>query len=340
MPHSGGGGSHGGGSSHSSHSSSGGSHSSGPSYTRGQSTPYPGARRYVYYHNHTPCYYYSDRPLTTLDFRSGYMGLIFIGAVWFILVTFICFMFFDRTEGGPIDTGGIDKTIYINDYADVINDEDEDRLKSRLEDFRSETGVIFAVVTSPVHNIGYDMETEAYNEYVSMFYDEQHWLIYYVGSDYDRTDDWSWNLMCGDDCSSVLDYRQEDNFVDEFHANLIRDMSFADAVIRAVDSLNPRLKPGYKYSEGVYVNGEYAGGQHVSSLIVYGAYAFALIGLVMVISGIKGLCKPISDENKSKMKATVVKDDEPVYIECSYCGGKVVKGTLTQCPYCSANLDL
>lgn len=334
MPHSGGGGSCSGGSY--SGGSSGGS--SGPSYSRGQSTPYPGSRRYVYYHNNEPHFYYSDRPLMPKDFKSQYWGLIIFGVAWFLIWTILCIGLFERSSG-PLDLSDIDKTIYIRDESDIIDDTDEDWLKEYLEEFRDETGVIVSVVTYPYHNIGQSMEVEAYNEYCRMFYDESHWLIYYVGYDYDRTDDWEWHLMCGDDCVTVLSSSQEDKFTREFHKNLLRNMSFASAVVSAINELEPNTGTGFVYSKGAYVNDEYVGGNPVSTLAVLGFYSIALIGLIGAVLGIHELRKPIKDVNVAKMRATVLNGDVS-YIKCDYCGGSIVVGTVTKCPYCGANLNM
>lgn len=340
MPHSGGGGSHSGGHSHSSSSHSrGGSHSSGPSYTRGQSTPYPGARRYVYYYDRRPCYYYSTSTLGSMDYKGKFLTMLMFGIIWALVWGICSIVFVEKVDGGKLDTSGIDDTIYVYDYADVIDDHDEYILIDYLEGFRDNTGIVFSVVTYPSHQMGSNMEIESYNQYVSMFYDESHWLIYYVGSEYDRSDDWEWNLMCGDDCARILGTKQEDKFVEEFHANLLRSMSFADAVISAVDKLQPNLSPGYIYRDGTYVNGEYVGGQPASALIPALCITMSLVGVLIAIASIALLIAPVPEQHKAKMKATVV-DGTPEYVKCDYCNGQVVKGSVTQCPYCGAHLKL
>lgn len=338
MPHSGGGGSHSGGSSFSSHSSSGGGHSSGPSYSRGQSKPYPGSHRYVYYYNNAPHYYYSDRVLKTIDFKWWCWGLIGVGLFWFMLVFCLTYAFFVKVESGPLYLGSVNKDILIYDNSDLMSDSEEEYLRNYLEDFRDDTGVIFSVVTYPDHNIGRDIEVESYNEYCSMFYDEKHWLIYYVGYDQSRDDDWEWNLMCGDDCGVILNTSQERKFVNEFHANLLRDMSFSDAVIKAVDKLNPNLNGGYVYRNGVEVNDVEVGGQHVSTLSVYAWYTMAYAGLIVCIKGIINLLKPVKGLDKAKMQAKPV-PEYVRYLTCEYCGGSVIMDTTTSCPYCGAHFD-
>lgn len=303
MPHSGGGGSHGGG------HHSGGSHSSGPSYTRGQKTHYPGSRRYFYYYNNRRCYYYSDSVLKDSDFKQRYKSYICFGMIWllFFAVFVVCSVRYDN--GGPLDTSGLDTSIIINDYADIINDDGEYELYSYLNKFLDDTGVIVSVVTYPNHNPSSSVEDESYSTYVKMFSDESHWLIYYCGRDYYRADDWEWNLMCGDDCVRVLGYDQEDKFTRSFHSNLLCDMTFEDAVISALKSLEPDMSGGFKYSSNVTVNGRDVSGEKIgSSGLIF--IIFIVVGFAFIIVGVVGLCKPLTDEQKAKLGAKL--DDQSI----------------------------
>lgn len=345
MPHSGGGGSHSGGS-HSSSSSSGSSYSSsrdssysGPKYVRGQSRPYPGAIRFMYYHDGMEKYYYSDSILTRKDFKGRFDNLLMLGYVLIfcaMLITFNSTYYELWSHVNKLTLDGIDSQIYINDYANVIDDNEEYGLIEYLEKFRDDTGVVVSVVTYPNHNIGVAIEQEAYNEYVKMFYDEQHWLIYYVGNDKGRADDWEWNLMCGDDCLSALPSSQEDRFITDFHDNLLRDISFATAVKNSLNGLSPVEKSSLWILRAI--------------ILTTGVFIFqpsAWIGLILIIYSRAGIKRPLTDEQKAKMNATVrstvyVKEDnidisDKYSRRCEYCGN-VVKDGVVKCPYCGADV--
>ena len=81
MPHSGGGGSHSGGSHSSSHSSSShhysSSHgSSSGSSRRTSSTPFPGAKRFLYYKDRTPHFIYANYDIRKRNVLSIVMGIV------------------------------------------------------------------------------------------------------------------------------------------------------------------------------------------------------------------------------------------------------------------------
>ena len=343
MPHSGGGGSHSGGFSGGGSSfSSGGSGSSSytPSYTRGQRTYYPGSHRYVYYYNREPRYYYSTSKLTNMDYKGKWFICFAVGFFWALLWIGIVAMMVERVPSGPLRMGDIDRTIYIIDNAGVIDNSDKQVLKRELENFRDKTGIILSIVTYPEHQMGYNMETEAYNEYVRMFTDEQHWLIYYVGTEMDRSDDWEWHLMCGDDCVRILNSNDEYKFSSSLHANFVRDISFADAVIRSVDAIEPNLDGGLVYKQGVTVNDMPAGGEPVSPVFLFIFPTIGLAGVILAIISLVMIIKPVPKEHKAKMNAYNMDKAGTKIIKCEYCSGNVVTGTAVNCPYCGAALPL
>lgn len=332
MPHSGGGGSHSGGRSHRSHRS-GGRHSSSNRPTRGQSTRYPGSKRYVYYIGGKPNYYYSDSALNRGDLRTGY-GVM---AMYFI-VMFLIFMFsgWDRYSfsTGPIKSYGNPEII---DEAGMMTDSEENELMDKLYEFQSKTGVIFTVTTYPEHKIGDTMEVESYNEYCSRYSDEDHWLVYYVGNDVGREDDWEWHLMCGDNCTSVLSFGQEDHFGDVFHANLLKtDMTFSDAVEGAIDSLKPNVSKGvvYKYGDRA--------GERVSIFALIIPNPIQILFIVFTILSLRAWKKPLTEKEKAKIRAYEVDEsngqDSLQYVSCDYCANQFIKGTTTKCPYCGATI--
>lgn len=316
MPHSGGGGSSSGGSysggsgRSSSHSSSSYSSSgySEPAYIRGQITRYPGSKRYSYYHNNSKCYYYSDRPLIAGDFKTGSEVTLLIGIAFVIFSVIFSMMFVTYVKGGPIDTSGLDRSIIIHDNANVISGSGEEKLHEYLNKFLSKTGVIVSVVTCAENKSAQETRSDSYSTYIGMFNDESHWLIYYCGTDQSRGDNWSWNLMCGDDCVEVLDSKQEYRFTKEFHENLSSNMKFEDAVISALKSLKPKMHGEFRYRDGVNVSGKDASGEKVgfTGLILL---PFPIIGLLLFIQGLRDFFKPLSDEQKAKLNSKLDDDD-------------------------------
>lgn len=341
MPHSGGGGSHSGGSHHSSshsHSSSGRSNAR-PRMSR---TYFAGSKKYVYYYNNEPRYYYADRPYRFSNDQAGGFFSIIFGLIWTLFSAFFGVMFFTY-DGGPLPLH-YDTSIVIDDEIGII--EDRASLENSILKFQDETGVTISVVTRPTYNeytdMGYDVEDESYYCYVTRFTDESHWLIYYRGNEIDRSDDWQWNLMCGDDCLRVLSRSQEDKFTDEFHKRLNNPdrYSFEDCVIDTLNLLKPSIEPHLVYRDGVNVNGVESGGQQASLLFVGFILIFVVIGMIVLVSGIIQIFKKKSPEDIAM--ANGIEIDPNQYIDtknCIYCGGVYLPGTVKKCPHCGAGFE-
>lgn len=333
MAHSGGG-SHSGGS-HSSHSSRS-SHSSGKTCTRGSRVRYKGSKRYRYKYGGRTDYYYSDRVLKRFDFRRYSLITTCFGLVWSIIAVIACAFMVEYDDNGGLDLSYVDTSIIIEDNADVITDEGELLLRNYLSEFLSETTITVSVVTDYPWDVNDSAEWESYHRYVQMFNDEKHWLIYYIGNDIDRTDDWEWNLMCGDDCVRVLNASQEDKFTKEFHKGLLRDVTFEQAVINALNCLSPDLKPGLIYRSDTYVDGVNCKGQRVNWFYYVFSIWYTGLGLMFLILGLRSLLKPLTDEQISMLSAV---EDEPAPVKkyCMYCGSEVtvIEGN-GRCSKCGA----
>lgn len=332
MPHSGGGGSHGGG------HHSGSSHGGGSGGRRVSSSYFNGANRYVYYHRGRPYIYYSTSP--EANPRTNALGLLFFGVIWTAFTVLILAVMVKFSGGGPLPLD-YDTQIVIRDEIGVITD--EAALRRKMEDFQDKTGITLAVMalTPETAERGEDCEIQSYNAYVKNWDDESHWLIYYVGSKKNRTDNWQWNLMCGDDCTRILDSRQEAVFTAEFHKNLLRDMTFEEAVTGAVDKLEPSLTWKFVYRDNVSVNGEPSGGQKVDAFMLVFLGVFLVVGLAVLAGGIKTLVCP-SEESIAKSKAvkTISATSQLQEAKCAYCDGLYYIGTVTSCPHCGASLPL
>ena len=319
MAHSGGGGSSSGGS-HGGGFSGGSGGDIGP--VRGQSTYYKGANRYVYYYHGRSHIYYSDSPLREEDYRQNgvvYFVLGLIGAIFMLALNIG--MIWGSSTSGKLSLD-YNSQIYIDDRAYLI--EDRDKLIEDLEGFRDKTGVSVAVVTDTYYH-GDDLMQVALDEYYRLFEDESHWLIYYVGSDKARGDEWAWELICGDDCIKVLDYDQEDRFTEKFHTNLkYTDDSFDEALINSIEYLEP--KTGWH----LYGGDEEA---YIAMAIM------VLLGVWLAIGGARRAWGSIPPKHEAKMKAkaTAKPQGELEYVKCPNCGGAKVKGTASKCPYCGSS---
>lgn len=327
MPHSGGGGSHSGG------SHSGSSHRSSGSYSRGSSgsgisnSYFRGANRYVYYRNHKPHYYYAKRRYRP---HAGSGVELLFGLIWLCLSLAFVMRVVDVSKGA-LRLDYADTQIVIDDEVGLV--EDADALKKTMQEFQEQTGVTMAVVTRRPENadMGVNCETQAYNCYVSRWDDESHWLIYYVGSDPKRSDDWEWDLMCGDNCVSVLSTEQEDAFSESFHRYLVaaQRYSFDAAVATALAELTP--------STGLHFTT--MTGRPLTLEMVCMLLIFPLIGLWLTLSSLKSLFKKPSEEEMAKSRAVKIPvKQEPVEDVCEYCKGVYVIGSVDQCPHCGAPL--
>lgn len=333
MPHSGGGGSHSGGSHSGGGSRSGGGGSSKPRISKSY---FSGSSRYVYYWNHKPVYYYAVKPYEP---KEGTGSVLVFGLIWLMISTLMVAAFIRFDGGGrlPLD---YDNEIVIDDGAGMIDNSRE--LVRYLEGFREESGVTVCVVTRNSHDtyLGNDCEKQAYNCYVERWDDESHWLIYYVGDRKDRSDDWNWNLMCGDDCVRVLSYAQEDKFTESFHRYLVASSrySFEECIIKALSELEIDTGKKLVYRAGVSVNGELHGGDRVDLLTGALLGIFPAIGLILVIFSLVVLLKRPSKEQLAKKNAYKMPSAKGVVHEdtCEYCDGVYVVGTVISCPHCGA----
>ena len=320
MPHSGGGGSHGGGS----HGGSRGG-SSGSS-NRVSQTYFSGAHRYMYYYNGRPNYYYANRKVMTNWKATGLAQIVF-SVFWLLMCLPLGIGIFSTVfNTGPLSLN-YDYSIVIDDEIGIVDNVSE--LTEAFKEFREKTGVTLSVVTRYPENtyMGDTYERQAYNCYVSRWDDEKHWLIYYVGETTDREDDWHWELMCGDDCKRVLSSSVEDKFTKDFHRYLVaRDRyTFNEAVLAALGNID--VNPG---------------AVDIASLAACIPFLiFPVLGIVLLISGIKTVNKPLTQEEQAKNNAMEIMVEEVCQeTACEYCGGVYVLHTCLQCPHCGAPVKI
>lgn len=337
MPHSGGGGSHSGGSHGGSHSSGGGSS------TRVSSTPFEGSHAYAIYdrHGHSRLVYTNTKDyhaeVTKKDMiiHSIFGGIFMLpGIIEFIVIIFVIASFFHtgvkKTEISP----SMDDTVYIYDTMDLVTDEEEQRLATKLEDFRDKTGIIPAVEFTTDDAWYYDYENAeafAYNEYVCKFMDEKHLLILYsYGASNDGTgfNEFHWESMWGDDLSRTASSSDESYLTDTLQRNLTvaNGTGVADAIGTSFDTFFEHLDArGFRFeAEKLFV---------ILFLLIHGGIFFA-VGFVLMRSTQKKY-KESQESGETTYKIT----GEPVILVCEYCGTNYYKGTIGNCPNCGAPLQ-
>lgn len=321
MPHSGGGGSHGGG-------SHGGSHRSGGSGSsnRVSQTYFRGAHRFIYYYNGRPNYYYANRKVTANTKITG-ISMIVFSILWLLMslpTIIVCLS--EMFVSGPLSLD-YDTAIVIDDEIGIVEDKAE--LTDAFKAFQEKTGVTFGIVTRSPQNVyvGDTYTKQAYNCYVSRWDDEKHWLIYYVGSSLDRTDNWHWELMCGDNCTRILSTSIEDKFTNDFHRYLVASerYSFNQAVLTALGNID--VQPGSFKTDEMFV--------------LIPALVFPAMGILFLVIGIKTATKPLTPEEQAKNQAVEISVDAVCQeVACEYCGGVYIKHTCLQCPHCGAPVKI
>lgn len=273
----------------------------------------------MYYHGGRPNYYYADYKVYT---NIRFVGIFFIlfAVSWLLISMPIVFSTFSITTSSPLPLN-YNTSIVIDDELGIVDDRVV--LSEAFGDFQEKTGVTLSLVTKSPENVDTRLSysTLAYRCYVSRWIDESHWLIYYVGDSLDRSDDWNWELMCGDDCTEILSTTTESEFIRNFQRYLeaTDQYTFTGAVLAALDEIEI-------HTVNVNVNPEY---------ILF--IIFPIIGIVMLILGIRLVLQPVTDEDRAKNRAVEIKSGTICReVSCRHCGGVYVLNTCTKCPYCDA----
>ena len=203
MPHSGGGGSHGGG-------SHGGSHGGGSSGPRRSNHYFPGSRRYRrhYYDGRPDTYFYSDgRPQKTSK------GSIILVAIIGIFTAAIFCVPAINSKARKLDEKYARPATRVVDTIDIISNDDD--LEDALEEYNDITGicpVVQTIYTEDYEASYVDLEAYAYDTYIHMFSDEQHYLIVYAIPKDQRdayvdgdlsVPDYEWEIMIGDETDNL-----------------------------------------------------------------------------------------------------------------------------------------
>lgn len=327
MPHSSGGGSHSsgshGGSYHS--SSGGGSHGGGLHVASYSSSPHTrkkyfyGASKYVYYRKNRPVYFYSDSDPTQ---RKG-NPLRFLMLLVYVPMLIAIIGMMGRTVHVPEKIkGNYSKEIVMTDNAGVLNDTDS--LYDTLEKFRKETGIVPAVVT--VNNEDWQsdytsLEDYAFDIYVNLFDDENHWLIVYSEPffvDEGTFNDWSWEGMQGDNTDKILKTSLLSDFNNQMQTNLTARsrLTVSEAIDKTFeDTMDDFMKIQISFS-----------------------HLFSALFVFLFICFHAYFMLDINPKEKYYRKATKISQDAKEDT-CEYCDNLYVVGSCTTCPHCGAPIS-
>ena len=343
MPHSGGGGSHGGGSHHSSHSShSGHSGSGGSSGPRVSGKPFAGSHAYVIYNKTgaSRLLYSSSSNYCAKFSKTAFVGeilfsLVFVipGVIAMIIAVIMAAKALSFGMTKTVYPEYLDDTVMIFDAHDMISKKEEKSLKKKLEKFRDETGIIPSVEL--VHEEEWrdnysDMESFAYNEYVTNFYDEFHLLVVYSDGFHDeRTgyNEFYYHTMWGDDLSKTASSKDEDVFL----KYLSKELTIANG---------ENIGAAFENTFGEFLTKLKGKGFSVDSASLSTSIFLIIWGAVFAGSGFAVLYSTINTNRLMQ------KDGEQIYkvsdvnnkAECAYCGCSYYLNTVGNCPSCNAPL--
>ena len=334
MPHSSGGGSHSGGShsggshsSHSSRSSGGGSSSGYSSSRRTSSTPFKGAKRYIYYKDNKPHLVYSNYDIRKRDYGSVLptwivMGVIF-GPFVFIGIVLMIKSFYmpERIEYSQYKKNAPE--FIIEDNLDIF--ENERKLRKSMESFYDTTGIVPAVITISNDDWTEDyksLEAYAYDVYVQRFPDEVHWLIVYSEKTKDNGfNDWYWEGMQGDRTDPVLTGDKADAFTKSLNDRLLKRNKYSvdDAIAITLDEHAPKMM-SLTFDRSDFT---------------LGAIVFVMMSSMLAIVFLTCRPRKVSEEYKNAVPCEL----NVVYqASCNFCGGMYVVGMHTGCPHCGASI--
>lgn len=310
------------------HSSGGGSHSSGShgssSYSSGKSTPsvyrtyHSGTRRYVYYQNNRPCYYYSTEKVKKP--AAWELPAVTIFLIVFLLLC-IPFSFYCGVITPYQLDMDYDTQIVIADNIDVITEAEEADLIIKLREFQKTTGITPAILTVKNEDWKphYDsLENYAYDYYVNAFTDESHWLIVYSSDGGIKFDDWYWEGMQGDSTDTIINSDVSDNFNDVMQKELTARTRYTvkDAIFDSFSAILPGIMDKTIDLE----------------FVVY-MFIIVVVVIAMCLSHILHIIKANKQSNSYVCKTA---KEQPLEDTCDYCGGVYVHGIHTSCPHCGA----
>lgn len=309
MPHSSGGGSSGGG------FHSGSSSSSGPSY-RTSSRYFAGSTCYVYYGRNGRLHtVYTNNPNSPTK-KSTILTFVMLGVMMIAggLVAF--FGGYHNPSKLPTDYS---TSILIQDETDVLDEDDEAKLRSTFQEFFTVTGICPSVlaVDNSVWNTHYaSLEGYAYDAYLARFKDESHWLIVYsdVGGSHDN---WSFEGMQGNDTDGILFTSVTDRFNKSLYDSLSDKRPVGESIETAFRLIMPNIMDKNYHLELPLL---------IFVIVWEGALIAVLVRSIMQCFQSKGM------QSGTKIEG------QPTIKKCPFCGNEYAQGTVIRCPKCGGML--
>ncbi len=311
MPHSSGGGSRSGGShSSSSHRSSG----SGGSGTRISNKPFSGSHKFVYYSKGNVNYIYSSSKTPPKHLSKAICIFLTLFYIPFIIAGLsVMLMSYSSPQKVKVYSNNLS---VITDTIGVIDNKEE--LYKSLEKFRLKTGIPVTILT--ISNDDWkdyynSLENYAYEKYLNLFNDEQHWLIVYSeDSDYEHNQ-WYFEGMQGDNTDNVLSVEYTDKFNKRLTDNLysMYDEGVSKCFADAFECILPSIMKSRFHPE----------------LFIFG---FIFLTFALFHASLMFGLTP----NRLRMRKAVLVPEDSSLIQCNYCSGSYYLGTTNTCPHCGA----
>lgn len=319
------GGSHGHSSSRSSFRSSSSSRG-GSSIRTSTSIPFHGCYNRSYYdrrgHYHT--YYTSDVRCGT---RSGWsFGIIFA----LVFITIHMLIMISGFGANAVDFGvkvkGDKSNIKIVDNTNMLNEQEEIKVKNLFEKVYEKSGMPVALYTTDYQWKNHYTSIEVYSEviYYQNFKDENSMVILFSSENIDGFFDYEYDFYCGDNTIKCLKDNDFDNLIFDFHKGFINS--------------NYNISDALDYSWDLCMDDLAKTKINFTSLgIVALLLGFYSIFYIAILGGMKKKNQVYKyyKENPDKL------DDKPMttLLKCPSCGGS---NTLKEekCPYCGNVLKI
>lgn len=328
MPHSSGGGSHGGGfhgGGFSGHHYGRGGGSNHPLISR---TPIPGSSAWLYYTRAgVPHIVYSTVNITKFPKGAGVVPYIVLAI--FALAPIGIMLATAPKHPTPLRAHPLslyDDGAKIIDNAGVLSPSEEEELMSVFSEFQKTSGVTPSVYTVNNERWASDnwlysqtLEDYAFDKYVELFGDENHWLIVYSCDEGTDKGHWAFEGMQGNNTDSILFGNVTDRFNHNLGSCLDSDKSVGKSLIDSFNLIIPDL-----LNDTFYIEPEMLVFTIVWELFV----AFAITSVIV-------------SQVKAKQYATAQKIENPESIvmkKCKHCGASYYQGTVQRCPKCGRSV--
>ena len=333
MPHSSGGGSHSGGSHGGSHSSSSSGSRGGHSGLRISGNRFPGAYRYVGYRDGRPDYVYSDSPRLNRH-----------GIRWALLLVYIPFLL------GGIYLGSLaihiprtmhvthNPTVAIVDKNDMIPAGDEKLIEEGATEVYNATGVPVCVRfedNSVWEDSYYSLERYAYDTYLDMYTDEDHWLVIYTDNRTTMDEDggyldWYFEGMQGDNTDKYLSESMTSQFNSDLHTMLRTQRGSIGQAFN--DSFKNLAKNAKRFSINI---GSLPMAFFWNIFIIFHMYFMVFHNPYKKYKDYV-LCNDDEEDVRDWGSDTSLEPDSglSVVTRCPHCGHVYYKGSTLSCPRC------